>query len=346
MNKFLNKIIKDPDVNILLNSIYDGIYIVNREREILFWNEGAERITGYSKEEVLNKKCADNILNHIDENGNNLCSSHCPLMESMLYDKRTEAKIYPLSKDNKKFPVSTRVSPIKDSGGNIIGAIEIFRDISKEEELRVLQDKFNDLIKKYISKTTYHEVVKQAEKGICESAQIRDLTILYVDIVEFTAFAENNSMEETAEMLNEIFRFCGSIIKENHGDIDKFIGDSIMAVFVDANDAVIASEKILQGIFLINDRRLKKGKEKISLHIGINSGTVMQVGIGTSERKDFTIIGDAVNIASRIEELSSPDAIFISESTYSRLRNHASFAFFDKMWVKGRKEPILIFKSI
>lgn len=142
-----SKIINDPDVNLLLNSICDGIYFVNRKREILFWNEGTERITGYGKEEVLHKKCANNILCHIDENGNNLCARNCPLLESVLFDKKTEVKIYPLNKDKKKFPVSTRVGPIKDGKGNIVGAIEIFHDISKEEELRVLQEKFNDLIK-------------------------------------------------------------------------------------------------------------------------------------------------------------------------------------------------------
>lgn len=192
----------------------------------------------------------------------------------------------------------------------------------------------------------YQEVIKQIESGSGENAQIRDLTILFADIAEFTAFAEKNSLQETAGMLNEIFQYCGNIIKENHGDIDKFIGDSIMAVFIDANDAVIASKEILKGMLVINQKRMKKGKEKIRLHIGINSGTVMQVGIGTSERMDITIIDDAVNIASRIEELSTPDMIFISESTYSRLKDHTSFTFFNKLSVKGRKELILIFKSV
>lgn len=345
MNRFLNKIIQDPDIYLLLNSIYDGIYIVNEKREIVFWNKGAERITGYNKEEVLNKRCADNILNHIDENGKNLCSDHCPLLDSLLYDKKTETKIYPLSKDKRKFPVSTRISPIKNEEGKIIGAIEIFRDISKEEELRVLQEKFNEHIKKYMSKTAYQEVRRKVEEETQDGAQIRDLTVFYIDIVGFTSFAEKNSLEETAEMLNDIFRFCGGIIKENHGDIDKFIGDSIMAIFVDANDAVNAAREILQGMALINIDRVKKNKEKIKLHLGINSGSVLQVEIGSSERKEITIIGDAVNIAARIEEISEPDTVFISESTYARLKNHSAFTFYNTLSVKGRSLPINVFRS-
>lgn len=346
MNALLNKIVSDPEIKLLLNSIYDGVYIVNIYREIVFWNEGAERITGYSREEVIQRKCSDNILNHIDENGVVLCISKCPLLDAIKNDNKTEAVIYPMNKDKKRFPVLTRVGPIKNQNGEIIGAIEVFRDVSKEQELQLLRDKFNSLIKKFVSAATFQEIIKQAETGNADSAEFRDLTIMYIDVVGFTSFAQRAGMKETAEMLNEIFHFCGSIIKECHGDIDKFIGDAIMAVFVDANDAVQAGEKILKGMSSINDSREKRGKERIKLHIGINSGTVMQVEIGTSERKELTIIGDAVNIAARIEEISDPDAIFISESTYSRLRDHLSFIFYEKLAVKGRKEPISIFRSL
>jgi len=222
----------------------------------------------------------------------------------------------------------------------------VFHDVSKEQELQILREKFDGLIKKFVSATAYQEIIKQAETGAPDKSQFRDLTILYLDVIGFTAYAEKHSLQETAEMLNDIFGFSGHIINENHGDIDKFIGDAIMAIFIDANDAVLSAEKILKGMQRINDERSAKGKEQILLHIGINSGTVMQVEIGTSERKDITIIGDAVNIAARIQELSEPDTIFISESTYSRIKNHKSFAFYEKLAVKGRKEPIQVFKSV
>lgn len=346
MSNLLNKIISDPDIKLLLDSIYDGVYIVNQKQEIVFWNKGAERITGYHKNEVHCKKCSDDILNHIDANGTPLCTGICPLQNAILNDNQTEAVIYPLNKEKKRFPVLTRVSPIKDAQGSIVGAIEVFHDVSKEQELQILRDKFDSLIKKFVSATTYKEIIKQAETGSPENSQYRDLTVLYVDVVGFTAYTEKHSLQETAEMLNDVFSFTGKIINENHGDIDKFIGDAIMAIFVDANDAVLSAEKILNGMREINDERFANGKEKISIHIGINSGTVMQVEIGTSERKDITIIGDAVNIAARIEELSEPDSIFISESTYSRIKDHKAFAFYEKLAVKGRKEPIQIFKSI
>jgi len=129
-NKFLQKIISDPDIILLLNSIYDGVYIVNREREILFWNKGAEKLTGHQAKDVTNHRCSDNILDHIDENGNLLCNGNCPLAECMMLDKNTERKVYPLSRDKRRFPVLTRVGPIKDHNGEMLEQLK-FSGISQ-----------------------------------------------------------------------------------------------------------------------------------------------------------------------------------------------------------------------
>ena len=344
-DNFLKKIISDPNIVLLLNSIYDGVYIVNREREILFWNKAAEKITGHKREEIECHNCADNILNHIDENGNLLCTGNCPLMVSMHEDRNIEKKIYPQHKDLSRFPVITRVGPIKDNDGIIVGAIEVFHDVTNDEELRILQDKFNELLKKYVSSTTYKEIEKQAKFGQSRPAQHCDMTILYVDVVGFTSFAHRNKLSEIAELLNAVFGLCEGITKNHHGDIDKFIGDAIMATFVDANDAVLAAELILKEVTLFNKERESSGKDKISLHIGINSGNVIRAEIGTSERKDLTVLGDPVNIAAHIQKFSFPDTIFISESTFSRLKDSRNFTYYDKITVKGISEPISVFKS-
>lgn len=345
VNPFLQNIITDPNIISLLNSIYDGIYIVNTEGEIVFWNKGAEKITGHLNEDILNHKCSDDILNHIDENGHLLCNKGCPISKSMKTGNTIEKKVYPLSKTKERFPVLSRVDPIKDEEGNIVGAIEVFRDISKEEDFRILQEKFNNLIKKYVSDTTYKEITKQALTGKTKTSKLSDLTLLFVDIADFTEFVENNSMCGIVSMLNEVFDMCGKIIKKQHGDIDKFIGDSLMAVFVDANDAVIAAQEIWKQNELQNIERDKNKKQKILLHYGINSGKVIWSDIGTSERKDLTVFGDAVNIAKRIEEMSDTNAIYISESTYARLKNPQIFTFHSKLTIKGKKDPIAIFKS-
>ncbi len=113
---------------ILLDNLYDGVYFVDRERRISYWNKGAERITGYSAEEVLGKSCADNLLMHIDKEGHNLCVGCCPLSESISSGAPTAKEIYLLHKDGHRVPISVRVAPIRDGRGSVTGAVEVFTD--------------------------------------------------------------------------------------------------------------------------------------------------------------------------------------------------------------------------
>jgi diguanylate cyclase (GGDEF)-like protein/PAS domain S-box-containing protein len=128
----------------LLDNLYDGVYFVNLEREITFWNQAAERITGFSKGEVLGKRCADNLLCHVDQRGNSLCQGACPLSYTLGDGQPRSASVFLHHKDGHRLPVAVGVAPITDTGQNIIGAVEIFRDDSANvaalEHLKELED--------------------------------------------------------------------------------------------------------------------------------------------------------------------------------------------------------------
>ena len=332
--------------SILLDAVFDGVYIVDPQRNIVFWNKAAEMITGYRAEDVVGHRCQDNILNHLDENGHLLCATGCPLLKSMTTGDPGKMKVYPLHKSGRRVPVFTHVSPIRNRAGEIIGGIEVFRDISEEEKFRLLQEKFNDLVKKYISTATLEEIKSQLTAEGPPTTHLKDFTILYLDIAGFTAFSERRPPGEVVSMLNEIFGICEVISKEFHGDIDKFIGDAVMAVFIDANDAVAAADAILKALKVNNQLRKKDGKETIHVRIGMNSGKVIQGDIGTPDRKDRTVIGDAVNLASRIQAIAELDTIFIAESTFSRLRDAERFIYKQEVSVKGRVEPVKVFSFL
>ncbi len=321
--------VADSVLATVLNSIFDGIYVVDRERKIIFWNRGAEEITGYSAEEVMGKRCSDDILNHIDENGVLLCRNSCPLVETLNTGKDIRAKVYPFHKDGRRFPVQTHIGPIRNDKGEIVAGIEVFRDVSKEEDFRILQEKFNVMVKKYMSHATFAEIMGQLQ-GSEGKAHIKDRTVLYLDIVNFTGFSESHSPEETAKMLNDLFGICEVITKECHGDIDKFIGDAVMAIFIDANDAVHAGIKVLEALREFNKTREKEGRAEIQIRIGVNSGLVIQGEIGTPDRKDVTVIGDVVNTASRIESVTEPMHMCIAESTYSRVKDPNLFVLINQ----------------
>lgn len=128
----------------LLDNLYDGVYFVNREREITFWNKAAERITGFTKEEVMGKRCADNLLCHVDQRGNSLCKGDCPLSYTLGDGQPRSASVFLHHKDGHRLPVAVGVTPISDREQNIIGAVEIFRDdsaaVAALEHLKELED--------------------------------------------------------------------------------------------------------------------------------------------------------------------------------------------------------------
>ena len=123
----------------LLDSMHDGVYFVNRERKITFWNEGAERLAGYTAGEVLGKQCFANLLGHVDESGKPLCAGRCPLSEVMLDGRARQVDIYLRHKDGYRVPVSVRALPMRNSAGSIVGAVEVFSNstMKKRAEQRV-----------------------------------------------------------------------------------------------------------------------------------------------------------------------------------------------------------------
>jgi PAS domain S-box-containing protein len=334
-----------PESKILLDFIYDGVYVVDRGRRILFWNRGAEAITGHRAKDVMGRCCRNGILNHIDENGRRLCGAFCPLTRTMATGERVEEKIYPLHKAGHRFATKTHVAPVRDGAGRIIGAIEVFRDISAEERFRALKEKFDKLIQRYVSKTTYASVVKASSKDGGPKAATKDLTVLFLDVVSFTAFSEKYPASRVVEMLNMLFSLCARAIAEHSGDIDKYIGDCVMAVFVEAQDAADAARAIQAETMPKLNKALKfLGLPGIKVRIGISSGRLIQGDIGSSERKDMTVIGDVVNTASRVENAAEPGSFLISESTYSRLSRPEEFVFHQAVSLKGKGRPVRVYK--
>lgn len=114
----------------ILDNLYDGLYFVDTNRRITYWNKGAERITGFSAAEVVGRSCADNILTHVDGEGNSLCFGCCPMAASIADGREREAEVYLHHKDGHRVPVFVRVSTLRDSVGNVLGGLELFTDMS------------------------------------------------------------------------------------------------------------------------------------------------------------------------------------------------------------------------
>jgi diguanylate cyclase (GGDEF)-like protein/PAS domain S-box-containing protein len=116
----------------IIDNLYDGLYFVNRDRIITYWNKAAERISGYAANEVVGRSCSDNILTHVDDEGRSLCTGMCPLAATIADKTLRSAEVYMHHKDGHRIPIFVRVTPLTDAEGNVIGGIELFTDISNQ----------------------------------------------------------------------------------------------------------------------------------------------------------------------------------------------------------------------
>ena len=127
----------------IIDNLSEGVYFVDRDRVITYWNKGAERITGYPASQTLGRACRDNLLNHVTANGVELCLTNCPLAAVMEDGHAREAEVFVHHADGHRVPIIVRASPIRDPNGNIIGAVESFSNnanvVDTRSKLRALR---------------------------------------------------------------------------------------------------------------------------------------------------------------------------------------------------------------
>jgi diguanylate cyclase (GGDEF)-like protein/PAS domain S-box-containing protein len=176
---------------VIIENLHDGLYIVDRNRIITLWNKAAEKISGYTAEEVVGRSCSDNILTHVDCEGNCLCNDMCPLAQSISDGKPRESQMYMHHKDGHRIPVSTRVTSLTDSEGNIIGGIELFTDISHQaaNELRIKELEKLALLDNLTQLANRNYIERELQNRFDENRRFQmPFGILFIDIDYFKKF--------------------------------------------------------------------------------------------------------------------------------------------------------------
>ncbi len=136
---------RDDFYRSLLDNLNDGVYFVDGEKRITYWNRGAERITGYAASEVLGRRCEDNVLMHTDGKGNLLCKTGCPLTETLRSGQMRNTEVYLRHRDGHRVPIAVRTAPIRNDRGDVIGAVEIFSDNSAKTATLERMEEFERL---------------------------------------------------------------------------------------------------------------------------------------------------------------------------------------------------------
>lgn len=179
----------------------------------------------------------------------------------------------------------------------------------------------------------------------------REATILFCDIRNYTTICEQMSHDELQEFLNDYWKGTVEIIMGEEGTIDKFHGDGVCVIFGapalhedDPLRAVRSAWKLVHNVEELNKKRIEQRKMPIQIGIGIHSGEVMAGNIGSDRRMDYTVVGDVVNVAARIEELNKKfgTKILISDNVYEKVENHVRVKTITLAHLRGHKKPILV----
>jgi adenylate cyclase len=179
--------------------------------------------------------------------------------------------------------------------------------------------------------------------------------MLFSDIRSFTALTEELGPQSTVSLLNEYFTIMVDCIQREGGMLDKFMGDAFMAVFGtpiahddDADRAVRAGTAMLRELTAYNIRRAADGRKPIEIGIGINTDTVVSGNIGSPRRMDYTVIGDGVNLASRLEGACKQyrARLLLTEYTFGKLHGTYRSREIDRVLVKGKTQPVGVFEIL
>lgn len=219
--------------------------------------------------------------------------------------------------------------------------------------VRVLQEK--EQMQNLLGKVVSPEIADQLlQHEIKLGGEERQVTVLFLDIRNFTGISEGQSPERVLKMLNTCLSELSQTIDNHHGVVDKYIGDSIMALFgaplrskQDATNAISAALAIESSLAPLNTRLEKENYQPIKVGTGISTGTVVAGNMGSKSRLNYSVIGDNVNIASRLEGLTKQYGVWIivNESTKT-IASEFAYRWIDRVRVRGRRQTINIYQPL
>ncbi len=208
------------------------------------------------------------------------------------------------------------------------------------------RDKIKTVLNKFHGSAVADDMIS---REITRHASRKKATIFFSDIRSFTKMSESQTAEETVEMLNEYFELMVGIINKHNGIVDKFVGDAIMAVWgvpsasgQDTINALNACLEMRVALNVLNQKRISEDKLPLMIGMGLHSGEVVSGTIGSEERMEYTVIGDAVNTASRIESSTKSFGtdLLVSEAIFEEVEKSFVFKEAGKVEAKGKSKPL------
>ena len=234
-------------------------------------------------------------------------------------------------------------------GREIIGAMLMIEDISSEKRMKSTMSRYMDpeLADQLMATGGENEDIMGGKQSVG--------TVLFSDVRSFTTITEELGAQGTVKLLNDYFTIMVDCITDEGGMLDKFIGDAMMCIFGtpvphedDPDRAVRAAIRMMTDLKTFNEKRANEGKMAIDHGMGINTDSIVSGNIGSPKRMDYTVIGDGVNLAARIESACKQYGahILISEFTYKAVKATYRTRQVDYVIVKGKTEPVGVYEVL
>jgi adenylate cyclase len=323
----------------MLESMSNGLITLDAAGKLATCNAAGLRILKVAANDILQKPVADFFadgnawvverLRKVEETGEQQVSMDAPLQVGA-----------------ERLSVNLTVQPLFNIDQKRIGSMMVIEDISSEKRLKSTMSRYMD--------------PGIADRLVASGAELLggqnvEATVLFSDVRGFTTLTEQLGAQGTVALLNEYFTLMVDCIQREQGMLDKFIGDAVMAAFGipvahddDADRAVRAAVSMLTTLRKWNHQRTGEGKLPVDIGVGLNTDIVVSGNIGSQKRMDFTIIGDGVNLASRLESACKQygTKILISEFTFHKLKGTYRVREVDVAVVKGKTKPVAIFEVL
>ncbi|MEG4630955.1 PAS domain S-box protein [Microcoleus sp. AR_TQ3_B6] len=346
----------------LLEAVPVGIFVVDGMGKPCYINSWAQKILGKSLvsdvvpgnlSEVYQTYCAgSNELYPIDLQ---------PIMRALRGEvvRVDDAEIH---RPDKIVPIEVWATPIYDERKNVVYAIAAFQDITQRQEVETerrqftnelqkalaAEEKLTDAYGRFVPHEFLHFLGYESILEVKLGDQVqKEMSVLFSDIRDFTSLSETMTPAENFQFINAYLSRMEPAIIQNFGFIDKYIGDAIMALFDgSADDAVKAGIAMLEELNEYNISRNRPDCPPLQIGIGINTGSLMLGTVGGQSRMDSTVISDAVNLASRVEDLTKEYGVsmLITQHTFIELNDLYDLRLIDQVTVKGKSLMVTVYE--
>jgi adenylate cyclase len=324
----------------ILKSLSNGVITLDQQLVIGKVNEAAQRILGLSSELLVDRP-AEQVFGNLNP----------WITRSLEFVARMGATDYHADtdlalSDGGSAAVNLTAAPFFDTDGKSIGSMLILEDITREKRVR-------NTMARYVAKEVVDRLLASGDDVLQGNALVA--TVLFSDIRRFSMLAETLTPRGTVTMLNEYFTEMVEVVFTHGGMLDKYLGDGLMAIFgapvansADADNALFVATDMIRALARYNARRVERGDGPIEIGIGLATGEVLAGSVGPVKRMEYTVIGDNVNLAARLESANKyyGTAVLLAGTTVAALTSPAALRRLDLIQVKGKSRPTWVYESL